>query len=266
MKIAIVVSTPEVTIQPLGLWGDFEENVGKIAELGYDAIELFVGDPGQLALQDAKDLIRGQGLEISAIGTGLSYTQYGLSFTSPDVLTRKRAVERIERYVELAAELRSNVIIGSMKGMYQTTYEDAWNRLEECLKRCTEVANDLGVYLLLEPLNRYESNIINTFSEAVRLIEEIGSESIRVMGDTFHMNIEEENICKTMRDAEQYLAYLHVADSNRQAPGRGHIDFEAIMTTLREIGYDKFVSAEILPIPDQDVAAKSAIEYLKGLI
>lgn len=86
------------------------------------------------------------------------------------------------------------------------------------------------------------------------------------MGDTFHMNIEEQSIYDAIKNARRYLAHFHLADNNRLAPGQGHLDFKKIIKALKEIGYKGFVSAEILPKPDQYTAAKLAIEHIKSLI
>jgi sugar phosphate isomerase/epimerase len=189
-----------------------------------------------------------------------------LSFTSTDKEIREKAVEFVKKCVEVSRELESGVIIGSIKGKYQISYEDRWYYLKGCLAECVKEAANCGVYILLEPLNRYESNIINTLDEGIRLIKELSSDQIKLMGDTFHMNIEEQSIYDAIKNAKRYLAHFHLADNNRLAPGQGHLDFKKIIKALKEIGYKGFVSAEILPKPDQYTAAKLAIEHIKSLI
>jgi sugar phosphate isomerase/epimerase len=265
IKFAIVVPTPEVKVNSLGLKGNFEENIKKIADLGYNGVELFVGNPNKVLFSYINTCIQNNGLQVSAIGTGLTCIQYGLSFTSPTLEIRKKAVNRIKEYIRLARKFKSNIIIGSVIGKYQTDYEKSLNSIRECLVECAKLAAELDVTLLLEPLNRYESTIINTLSEAVDLIKEINTECIKVMGDTFHMNIEEKSIYEAIKDAREYFKYIHLADSNRKAPGFGHLNFDKIFNTLKEIGYSDFASAEILTLPDQDTAVKSTIEHLKLL-
>jgi len=263
MRIAIVVAT-EPEVKPLGLGGDLETNLKMVAELGYDGVELFVGQPNRFAIDDIKKLIKRYGLSVPAIGTGLTYTVYGLSFTSSDRGIRERAVERVKEYLKLGKELNSPIIIGSIKGRVQNYYRGMEN-LKNCLRECAEFAEESGCYMLIEPLNRYESNVINTLEEAVELIKSVGSETLKILGDTFHMNIEERSICESLREVKEYLYHVHLADSNRQAPGQGHIDFRKILDTLREIGFKRFGTVEILPLPDQYTAAKLAAEYLRSL-
>lgn len=265
MKLSIVVAV-EPGVRPLGLAGDFKANLKILADFGYDGVEPFVGEPRKLDAQWVKNLVQGGGLGISGIGTGLTSVKYGLSFTSSDPTIRKEAVERINEYIRLAGELETAVLIGSVKGKYETSYEERWDFLKDCLTQCLVTAKDCGVCILLEPLNRYESNLINTLGEGVNLIEEIGSDQIKLLADTFHMNIEERSIYESLVDAKKWLAHVHFADSNRLAPGQGHLDFRKIVKTLRQINYDKWITAEILPKPDQNKAAKLTIEQIKPVL
>ena len=230
MKLAIVVAV-EPGVSPLGLGGELEANLKMLSDLGYEGIEPFVAEPRKLDAQRIKKLVRDYGLGISGIGTGITSVKYRLHFTSSYSSIRKRAGERISEYIKLAGELETDVIIGSVKGKYETSYEQGWSYLKDCLAQCLAIAKDCGVHILLEPLNRYESNIINTLGEGVKLIEEIGSDQIKLLADTFHMNIEERSICDSLVDAKQWLAHIHFADSNRLAPGQGHLDFRKTVKT-----------------------------------
>ena len=263
---SIVIASPETDVQPLGLGGDFDENISRIYELGYDGVELFVEDPYSMPLKEVKEKVSKHGLKVTAIGTGLTYTKFGLSFTSPSPEIREKAVDRIIRYIRLAEKLEADVIIGSVKGRFEGSYQDGWNNLRSCLERCSREAERAGIHILLEPLNRYESNIVNTLDEGVKLIREIGSGALKLLADTFHMNIEERSIPEAIRKARHHLAYLHFSDSNRQAPGSGHINFKEVIDVLKEIGYDGTISFEILPIPDQFSAARQAINQIKKLV
>jgi sugar phosphate isomerase/epimerase len=133
----------------------------------------------------------------------------------------------------------------------------------ESLKTCSREAEKQGVYLWIEPLNRYETNLINRIEEGIRLIEEVGSKNLGLLPDTFHMNIEERSIEDSLRKSIPYFRHVHIADSNRWAPGCGHLNFKSILETLREIGYQGFLSMEILPQPNPDEAAKLAMEFFR---
>ena len=116
--------------------------------------------------------------------------------------------------------------------------------LLEALEELGEHADAEGTLVLLEPLNRYEDHMLNRLEEAVELSEAAGRDSIKVMGDLFHMNIEEDDPGESIRRAEGYLAHVHLADSNRLQPGAGHSDFAPIFGALRDIGFDGYLAME----------------------
>jgi sugar phosphate isomerase/epimerase len=105
-------------------------------------------------------------------------------------------------------------------------------------------AASLGVTLVLEPLNRYEDHMVNRLDEAVSLVDEVGLRSVRVLADTYHMNIEEDEPTSALVKAADYLGHVQVSDSNRFQPGAGHIDWGALLGTLDAVGYEGFLAVE----------------------
>lgn len=264
MQISIVVAV-EPDVNPLGLRGDFESNLIEVSKLGYEGVELILKDPSKLDVGNIKRLTGKFDLLISAIGTGLTYTIYGLSLSSPKRKIRERAIERVQKYLEIGRELDSVIIIGSIKGRAKNR-ESGIKNLEDSLKRCAESAEKIETRMLIEPTNRYESNLINTVEEAIELKERVGFNNVGVMADTFHMNIEEKSIYDSIIKAGDHLEHIHFADSNRHAPGRGHLNFKQIVRALKKINYTRYITAEILPLPNQYYAAKLTIKHLKPLI
>jgi sugar phosphate isomerase/epimerase len=116
--------------------------------------------------------------------------------------------------------------------------------LLEGLEELGEHAGNVGTLVLLEPLNRYEDHMLNRLDQGVELAAVSGSTSVRVMGDLFHMNIEEDDLGESIRRASDYLAHVHLADSNRAHPGAGHTDFAPAFGALREIGFDGYMAME----------------------
>ena len=133
------------------------------------------------------------------------------------------------------------------------------------LKTCVKYAEEKKVLLLLEPINRYETNVINTLAEGSDLIREIESQHLKLIPDTFHMNIEERSLEESIVDAGAYIGYIHFADSNRLSPGWGHIDFFKIVSALKKTNYIGAVGIEVLPQPDDYSAAEQAIRYLNSM-
>ncbi|MBI4232479.1 sugar phosphate isomerase/epimerase [Candidatus Peregrinibacteria bacterium] len=107
--------------------------------------------------------------------------------------------------------------------------------------------NKLGCVPLIEPVNRYEDGFIHSADYAIDLIKRISHENIGLLLDTFHMNIEERDICKSIINSRNYLWHVHIADSNRWTPGQGHLGFKRVIETLQDIHYNGYLSAEILP-------------------
>ncbi len=119
------------------------------------------------------------------------------------------------------------------------------------------------MHLALEPLNRYETSLINTIDEALDVIERVGEDNLGLLPDTFHMNIEEPSVEDSLRRAAGRTIHFHVADSNRWHPGAGHLDFARILRLLKDLGYDRYLSGEFLPLPDARTAAANAIDHLR---
>jgi sugar phosphate isomerase/epimerase len=136
----------------------------------------------------------------------------------------------------------------------------------EVAKELCEYALLRKVCLILEPVNRYEIDFINTVEEGAELMKKVGMPNMKLMPDLFHMNIEDSNIGGELAGNIEFIEYIHVADSNRLAPGWGHTDFPIIFNALLNAGYDGWVSAEILPRPDPDSAALQTIGFLTPLI
>jgi sugar phosphate isomerase/epimerase len=124
------------------------------------------------------------------------------------------------------------------------TEEEDRRVLLDALEELGEHAESEGTLVLLEPLNRYEDHMINHVEEAAELCDAVGRPSIKVMGDLFHMNIEEDDLGETIRQARGYLAHVHLADSNRLQPGAGHTDFGGAFAALREVGFDGYMAME----------------------
>jgi sugar phosphate isomerase/epimerase len=255
--------------------GDFETNIAKIAGWGYDGVELAVRDP---RLVDADELLRvvtTYGLEVPAIGTGQAWGEEGLSFTDPDPAVRAAAIQRVCDHVPFAARTgaacgepgRTVIIIGLLRGIVKpgVSHDQAYTWLVEALQRCSAVAAPHGVRLVLEPINHYETTLINNVEQGLELIETVRADNFGLLLDTFHMNIEEPVIEDSIRTCGDRIFHFHVADSNRWYPGAGHLDFKSILDALFATGYQGYVSGEFMPLPDADTSAQRSIAYLRRL-
>ena len=138
--------------------------------------------------------------------------------------------------------------------------------LLDALEELGEHADGEGVLVLLEPLNRYEDHMLNRLEGAVELCKAVGRDSVRVMGDLFHMNIEEDDPGESIRRAGRYLAHVHLADSNRAQPGAGHNDFASAFEALCEIGFDGYLAMECGIRGDAKVVLPQVVRHLRSLM
>jgi len=267
MRLSLVLSIQPARFNAVALTGDWEANIARIAGWGYDGVELAIRDPRLVDGVALLDTLARYGLRVPAIGTGQAWGEEGLSFTDPDPARREQAIQRVSAHVPLAAQAHALIIIGLLRGVVRpgVSPQQALAWLVEALLRTTEAAGARGVRLCLEPINRYETTLINTVAQGLDLIERVGASNLGLLLDTFHMNIEEPVLEDSIRAAGDRLYHVHVADSNRWYPGAGHVDFAGVIGALRQAGYTGWLSAEIMPEPDPDTAARRTIEYLRRL-
>ena len=267
MKLSIVLSTHAAQFQAVAFKGDFESNIGKIAGWGYDGVELAIRDPKLVDADNLERVVSANRLAVPAIGTGQAWGEEKLSFTSDDPAVRAAAIERIKSHVPLASHLNAIVIIGLLRGITPDgqSHQQSMDYLVEALQSCCLTAAEQGVRLALEPLNRYETDLVHTVADGLDLVKRIGAENMGLLLDTFHMNIEEPSIEESIRICGDRIFHFHVADSNRWHPGAGHLDFGSILATLYGVGYKGFVSGEFMPLPDADSSAVHGITHLRKL-
>jgi D-psicose/D-tagatose/L-ribulose 3-epimerase len=127
------------------------------------------------------------------------------------------------------------------------------------LERAADAAAARGLRLGIEPCNRYETHLLNTAAQAVAMIERVGAQNVFVHLDTYHMNIEERGYAEGFADAGRHLGYVHLSESNRGVPGRGTVDWDAVMRGLAAVGYDGPAALESFVHVDADIAAGLAI-------
>lgn len=242
----------------------FIKVVDLLKELQFDGVEVSVLEPEELL--EASRLARERGLEVPAVGTGLNFLHYGLSLTHPDPGVREKALSKLKKLVDAASTAEAGgVIVGLIRGRGEEapSPEKARELLRGSLQDLCRYAAQAGVKIFLEPLNRYESKLVNTVAEGLAVIEETGCENLLLLLDTFHMNIEERVIEDSIRLAGSKIGHFHIADSNRLAPGLGHLDFASILHALSDTGYTGYVSAEIVTKPDFETAARLTINAVR---
>jgi sugar phosphate isomerase/epimerase len=269
MKLAVTATPEEARLAPVLLRGPLSESFALASRYGCDGIEVHLRNPHDLDWQEIVGLSRRYSLPVTTLGTGMAAGMDGLTFTDAKNEVRSQAVERVKAHIELAARLGSAVTIGVLNGNLGNDAKQAAKRREfhfACLQQCCRAAADAGVPLLLEPLNRYESDWFNTSEDALGVIAQLGAASLKYLADTFHMNIEEVDVAASIRRAGNLLGYVHLVDSNRRGPGQGHLSFEEVLKALIDVGYDGYLSLECLPKPDAESAIKNSLKYIRKIL
>lgn len=268
IRSAVTICLVEQARQgPFVFHDDAAASCRKAAELGFDAVELFAPSADAIKALPLESLLQENGLNLAAVGTGAGMVVHGLHLCDPDVARRTAAQDFIQSMIEAGAAYGAPAIIGSMQGRWddQTSKSVATDRLRDSLESLGSYAADHGVRLIYEPLNRYETNLAVTMKQGNELLTPLSTDNVVLLADLFHMNIEESNISEALRTAGSNVGHVHFVDSNRQAAGRGHMDYSPVAQALSDIGYKGYASAEAFPVPNSDEAARQTIETFKSV-
>ena len=235
----------------------------KVADMGYDIIEVAVED---------KDLIDWSLLKKTAAETGLNITISGAfgpnrDISSEDAAIRKNGFNYIVDCLRIAADMGSPIFTGPVySAVGKTRIVSAERKQQErnwCIENLREVgkiAQECGVVVGVEPLNRFETDMVNTAEQALSLVREVAHPFLKISLDTFHNNIEEKDIPATIRAiGRDLLCHVQGNESDRGTPGTGNVDWPGIKTALTEIGYDGAVVIETFGAPSEELAKAASI-------
>jgi sugar phosphate isomerase/epimerase len=231
--------------------GDLEKAFSVAQKLGFDGIEVSVADPEEISISKLKDLVNKYQIKVSAIATGGAAVRDGLIFSST------------KNHIDFASHFGAVVVIGLIKGWANNNYSQSEDYITECLEECNEYVKEKNINIALEPINRFQEDFFYSILDCKEYLDRIQLSNIKMMIDSFHMNIEDADMWENMRKARDYIIHVHYSDSNRLAPGMGHFNFVKMTKVLKEINYSGYISAEILPVPDSYTAAKKTIDSMK---
>ena len=272
MKYAITLASFR-KIEPI------EDTLATLAKQGYDAIEMF-GEPNEVDTMKLLDSLNSYGLSVCGV-TGM------WGYISGDCWKRKllssdpMLVQGSEQYVLDCLEM-CNILGGhemnvclfadDMQGVDRTHRIISANEKElfaakavPIMKRLCRKAEDYGIQLVLEPLNRYSTPYCATAKDAITIAQQV--DSLGVLLDTFHMNIEEDLFKDAIQSSSKLLRHVHFADNNRKMPGFAHIDFSTIVKSLIEIGYDGYISFEPnVPDKNYEHATTYGLDFVKRIV
>ena len=252
--------------ESLAVGKDLPEKLDNLAAAGYEGIEFWGGSLWE-RMDEIKKAAANHSVRPATICAGFR----GCPLDA-DKKERETASADILRLLETAGELGlvgliAVPIFGSPRLPDLSPYADAVSLEKELLyKLCDawgEAAAKANTFLLLEPLNRYETHLIRTLQQGVDVCEKVGNPHIKIMADFFHMSIEERDIPAAIRKAGPHIAHVHLADSTRELPGYGHTDFRSGFAALRDINYTGYMALECAnPDPDKQAGLKKSAEYI----
>ncbi|KPL78768.1 hypothetical protein ADN00_05915 [Ornatilinea apprima] len=258
---------------------DLEPLIFKAKKAGFDVAEFPLLNPLDLDYERLRNALVAEGM-LASCGTGLGPTT---DISSPDPKIRQAGLDHLQACFEGAEKLGSPILGGVTYAAWGMFPDQGFRqRRDFCiqsLRLAGKMAADHGVTLCLEVLNRFEGYIINTAEQGIQLLNEIGHPNIKLHLDTFHMNIEEDNIFEAIMKAGNYLGHFHCVENNRKIPGEGHIPWLEVQKALKLIRYQGYLVTESFVNPagevgrglsiwrpladDLDQAAHRAAEFLK---
>lgn len=263
IRSSVTISlVPEARGGPFVFWDNLENACQTAKELQFDAVEIFAPSPEVLHSSAVSKALVENGLALAAVGTGAGWVKHKLHLTLPNASDRQKAKDFIKSMIAAGAVNKAPAIIGSMQGRHGDGVDQSTTMayLADALEELGEFAAQQGVILIYEPLNRFETNLINTIESGLHLLDRLSTKNVKLLADLFHMNIEESRIADSIRQGGSQIGHVHFVDSNRKPAGNGHIDLKSVSAALAEINYQGYVSAEALPWPDSLTAAKTTID------
>ncbi len=249
-----------------------------LQEMGYDGVELPLFDPDSFALEQIQPRLA----ETTLACTISTAMPAGINLIDAD--QRAAGVAFLRRVIEQAAALGAQLIcgplaapVGERRGRGYTTEE--WASCVQALQEAGAMAADHGITLALEPLNRFETFIVNTVADGVRLMDEVDRPAVGLLLDTFHMHIEEKQSAAAIRHAARHLKHFHASENDRGIVGSGQVAWPSIFGALQDIQYGRWIVVESFghaipelagaacvwrPLaPSPEILASKSLDYLR---
>lgn len=247
----------------------FREKFANIERYGFEGIEIRL--VGEYDLEGQVSQIE-QAASVSALkvcSVIVSTRAFRRPLDSED--SKRIKIADVKRSLDVAARLGCLTLACPEYGpqdplpLFSSTSptEHELQLLTEFLQEAAEYAQRIGIMLVLEPLNRYETRFYNTVDEALQVCRQVRCDHLRIMVDFFHMSLEEISIAQSIETAGSYIQHVHLADSSRLLPGYGHLDFVSAFSALKSVGYQGYMALECAAPRDPDIELPKCVEYLR---
>jgi len=215
----------------------------QLRTMGYESVEIPLFDPEAFRAEEIRAQLTAAGLACT-VNTALP-----TSINLIDADRRDAGITFLRQAIEQAAAIGTRLLCGPMaapvgerRGRGYTAAE--WSSCVHALREVGTIAADHGIELALEPLNRFETFIVNTVADGVRLLDEVDHPAVGLLLDTFHMHIEEKNSAAAIRMASRHLKHFHASENDRGIVGSGQVAWPAVFGALQDVGYDRWIVVE----------------------
>ena len=236
-----------------------------VAAAGYEGIEPMIALPYAMPAPALQRLLYSRGLRLVGLRTGAIVRERGLTLSASTPGLRACAVSALIEVIHYGARFgHPKVLVGLLQGRLEPgiTLEQALDWVAEGLSRAAREAADLGIEIDLEPINRHELGYQRTVAEVLALIRRVAAPNLRLLVDTYHMHLEEKDVAGALALAGPHLGHVHLADSNRRAPGMGELDFGVLLRAIAETNYCETMTVECDEWPDPLTALQEAARHL----
>jgi|TARA_B110000196_G_scaffold58226_1_gene48315 D-psicose/D-tagatose/L-ribulose 3-epimerase len=216
-------------------------------EAGYKSVEVSLLGQTPYSAKEISKLASDLDISLTCT-TGLSKEE---DISCSDSHVQKNGVEALKRAIDMTSIMEANLLTGVVHAAWGISNtmgkekEDKFKNSSQSIKKISSLLTEKNIKLGIEPLNRYESDFINTVDEGIRLCELIDHPNVGLLLDAYHMNIEEKNMCQSIEMAKDKLFHFQVAENDRGVPGTGSINWVDVFNTLKRINYEGYVSLEM---------------------
>lgn len=224
---------------------DFFPHIERLKKIGYDGIEICMGQQDPAAYKRLKTLLGNLNLGITCV----TIVGADANPVSPDKAVRAKAVDLLKWNIDRTVDCGSKLLCGPFHSAFATftradIQRDEYERSAEVLRAAGDYARQAGVMLVPEALNRFECYLCNTMAQLRMLVELTNHPNVRAMFDTHHANIEEKSQVDAITTIAPVLVHVHLSENDRGTPGSGHVNFKEALSTLAGVGYDGWLTIE----------------------
>ena len=230
-------------------------NIERLKEIGFDGIEFSMGNRDPSAYIEIGKLLNDLDMQATAVNAPTAEANPA----SPDAAVRQAAIDRHKADIDMASSAGAKVLCGPLHSAFaqftnKPPSEDEYQYSADTLQAIGEYAQQAGMVIAVEALNRFECYLCNTMQQLKKLLTMVNHPAVKAIFDTHHANIEEKSFKDAIKHIGPFLAHVHVSENDRGTPGKGHIPFDEIFAELKSVGYDGWLTIESFSRNDVEFA------------